>query len=105
VRGRGGILFLVGMALVHCGESSALDGSPTDGAVDASPVDATGDALDALACAPEVLAEPHIATTYYVAIDEPGADDDACDGRVATNEGDGRCPFKDLDAVRRRRDL
>ena len=93
------------MAAVHCGESSALQGfpTPTDGAVDASPppVDA-GDAQDSLVCTPEVLAEPHVATTYYVAIDEPGADDDACDGRAPTNEGNGRCPFKDLDAIVRR---
>jgi hypothetical protein len=51
------------------------------------------------ACAPELLATPGVTATYYVAIGEPGADNTLCDGRAPTDEGNGRCPFRDLDAL------
>jgi hypothetical protein len=43
-----------------------------------------------------VLAEPRANATYYVAIEQPGADNDACDGLSATDAGNGHCPFKDF---------
>lgn len=47
-------------------------------------------------CSAEALADPKVATTYFVAMNEPGASNDACDGLAPTDEGNGRCPFKDL---------
>jgi hypothetical protein len=38
----------------------------------------------------------NISNTYYVAINEPGASNTNCDGLAPTNEGNGRCPFKDF---------
>ena len=40
------------------------------------------------------------ATTYYVAINEPGADNAACDGRSPVNRGGGHCPFRDFSSTR-----
>jgi len=37
-----------------------------------------------------------ISKTYYVATNEPGASNTACDGFAPTNEGGGHCPFKDF---------
>jgi hypothetical protein len=51
-------------------------------------------------CSPEALREPSAAVTYYIAIEEPGADNDACDGLAPTDEGSGHCPFRDLDSER-----
>ncbi len=34
--------------------------------------------------------------TYYVAVNEPGADDERCDGLSPVNAGNGHCPFKDF---------
>jgi hypothetical protein len=36
------------------------------------------------------------ATTYYLAINEKGASNDACDGKAPSDEGNGHCPFKDF---------
>ncbi len=47
-------------------------------------------------CDSALLAEPATGTTYYVAVEEPGADNDLCDGLAPTDEGGGRCPFKDF---------
>jgi hypothetical protein len=47
-------------------------------------------------CTAEELREPTAAVTYYVAMEEPGADNDACDGLAPTDEGGGHCPFKDF---------
>ncbi len=54
-------------------------------------------------CSAEVLREPSAALTYYIAIEEPGADNDACDGLAPTDEGAGHCPFRDLDSERTQR--
>ena len=40
------------------------------------------------------------ATTYYVAINEPGASNDDCDGLSPVDRGGGRCPFKDFQSER-----
>jgi hypothetical protein len=34
--------------------------------------------------------------TYYVAISEPGANNESCDGLSPSNRGSGHCPFKDF---------
>jgi hypothetical protein len=47
-------------------------------------------------CSIEALEEPKAATTYFVAVNEPGASNEACDGLAPSDEGNGRCPFKDL---------
>lgn len=38
------------------------------------------------------------ATIYYVAANEPGADNGACDGRSPVDAGNGSCPFENFDA-------
>jgi hypothetical protein len=40
------------------------------------------------------------ATTYYVAVNEPGADNERCDGLSPVSLGSGRCPFKDFQSQR-----
>ena len=75
---------LVLVALVSC----HADDTPPPDAVPPDP-----------ACAPELLATPGVTATYYVAIGEPGADNALCDGLAPTDEGGGRCPFRDLDAL------
>lgn len=56
-----------------------------------------GETIDA--CATRTPPTPG-ASVYYVAINEPGADNDACDGLAPTDEGGGRCPFRDFDSTR-----
>lgn len=51
------------------------------------------------ACATRTPPSPG-ATVYYVAMHEPGADNDACDGLAPSDEGAGRCPFRDFDSPR-----
>jgi Right handed beta helix region len=71
-------LAIVGMALAGCGGGSG--GSPSGpSAVD--PGGPTGSTT---------------ARTYYVAINEAGADNERCDGSSPTNLGGGRCPFRDF---------
>ncbi|HZO12034.1 MAG TPA: hypothetical protein VFB62_02210, partial [Polyangiaceae bacterium] len=53
-------------------------------------------------CSAEALAEPRMSTTYYIAINQPGANNDSCDGLAPSDEGGGHCPFKDLDSERTR---
>jgi hypothetical protein len=53
-------------------------------------------------CSAAVLREPASAVTYYVAVNEPGADNAACDGLAPSDEGAGRCPFRDFDSERTR---
>src|SRR4051812_15651510 len=36
------------------------------------------------------------ATIYYVATNESGASNDACDGLSPSDQGGGHCPFKDF---------
>ena len=38
--------------------------------------------------------------SYFVAAEESGADNERCDGRAPTNEGNGRCPFRDFSSPR-----
>ena len=93
---------------VHCGSSNdATDPSGSGGtAGDASagaggtPVATPDAAPNEGPCSQTALNEPQVATTYYVAINEPGADNTACDGLAATDEGGGHCPFKDFSAPR-----
>ena len=44
-------------------------------------------------------------TTYYVAIDEPGADNETCDGLSPVDKGNGHCPFRDFSSARVRETL
>ena len=53
----------------------------------------------------ESLATPKTDVTYYVAANEPGADNELCDGLVPTNEGGNHCPFKDFTSARVREKL
>ena len=39
-------------------------------------------------------------TNYYVAAQESGADNDRCDGKSPTNQGNGNCPFRDFTATK-----
>jgi hypothetical protein len=39
-------------------------------------------------------------TVYYVAQNQPGADNDACDGLAPADEGGGHCPFRDFGSER-----
>lgn len=56
----------------------------------------TGGGVDPSACSPDALDEPFAGVTYYLAVNDPGADNDACDGLAPTDEGGGHCPFKDF---------
>jgi len=51
-------------------------------------------------CSAEALGAPSAGVTYYIAIAEPGADDEACDGLAPTDEGGGHCPFRDFSSDR-----
>src|SRR5215218_2832737 len=82
-------ILLGSVACDSSGDSAGMGGSGGSGG-------AGGGAGDP--CSAEALAEPTAATTYYVAIGEPGADNEACDGLAPTDEGGGRCPFKDFDS-------
>src|SRR5262245_17134774 len=84
----------VALGILHCGDEGTRS-SPSDASADASIADvSTSDR-----CSADALAEPRVATTYYVAAEQPGADNDACDGKAAASEGAGHCPFKDLHAI------
>jgi hypothetical protein len=54
--------------------------------------------LASVASAASCPAPPSTKTTYYVAINEPGASNTLCDGLAPTNLGGGRCPFTDFSA-------
>jgi hypothetical protein len=43
--------------------------------------------------------------TYYVAANQPGADNDRCDGSAPTDLGNNRCPFRDFRSPRTARVL
>jgi hypothetical protein len=53
-------------------------------------------------CTAGALDEPRVQTRYYVAIEQPGADNERCDGLASTDEGGGHCPFKDFSSPRTR---
>jgi hypothetical protein len=75
-------------------DASTRDAGPTlMRTIDAGRADAGG-ANDP--CSAASMMQPKVATTYYMAIDEPGADNAACDGLAPSDQGAGHCPFKDL---------
>jgi hypothetical protein len=103
VKRRLGFLLVTAVAAgMHCGDSAPAVLDSADAAAEALAPSPEGGGL-AEHCTAAILAEPRIATMYYVAIDEPGADNAACDGLAPSNEGNGRCPFKDLAPVAHRR--
>jgi parallel beta-helix repeat protein len=51
-------------------------------------------------CSAEDMREPRAATTYYIAVEQAGADNAACDGLSPMDAGGGHCPFKDFTAER-----
>src|SRR3989344_9337632 len=53
----------------------------------------------------ESLITPNTDAIYYVAVNEPGADNEQCDGLAPTNEGGNHCPFKDFTSSRVREKL
>ena len=86
-------------ALVGCGSEpdsrNDSDGDVTDSGADTG--DTTGPTAEA--CNDDAMAEPTADVVYYVAMNDPGADDEACDGLAPTDEGGGRCPFRDLSSA------
>jgi hypothetical protein len=48
---------------------------------------------------------PTTDVTYYVAINQSGASNTACDGLYPTNQGGGHCPFKDFTSANVRQKL
>lgn len=47
-------------------------------------------------CGQKALGAATATTRHYIAMNEPGADNDACDGLAPTDEGNGHCPWKDF---------
>ena len=100
------ITLVLGFALLACGSSSSdpPGGSSTGsgGAGGSGGQGAGGGDGGGVAdpCSAELLAEPKASTTYYLAIGEAGADNDACDGLAPTDEGGGHCPFKDFSSAK-----
>jgi len=72
-----------------CGKNPSSPDSPT-------PSDTS--TLPPLACAVPTTGQS--GPTYYVAINEPGADNSRCDGLSPTDRGNGHCPFKDFSSAR-----
>src|SRR5438045_3770265 len=85
------IFVVVALVLTSCNRS------PTGGSdvVNPPPIEQGGDptGFPPLACPAPA---PKGGTTYYVAVNQPGADNERCDGLSPTNQGNGRCPFKDF---------
>jgi hypothetical protein len=85
-------VFVVGALML-----AGCHNSPTTGSdvVVNPPITPSGDpsAFPPLACPTPA---PKVGTTYYVAANQPGADNERCDGLSPTNQGNGRCPFKDF---------
>lgn len=79
------------------GASAAGSGAHDTSADGGSPDASTDDP-----CSPDALRDPRASTTYYVAIDEPGASNDGCDGLAPRDEGSGHCPFRDFSSARTR---
>ena len=86
--------------------SESESGSDSDSGSDSgSDSDSDSDAAagtDPDPCSIEALREPRASKVYYVAIGEPGADDQACDGLAPSDQGNGHCPFRDFDSDRTR---
>src|SRR5688572_23551674 len=51
-------------------------------------------------CTSQARTDFGVATTYYVAMQEPGASNDACDGLAPSDMGGGHCPFRDFGSPR-----
>jgi hypothetical protein len=86
-------------ALVACGCLSGLAGCGGQGQ---APAPGAGAPVPAgpppLSCP---VAEPSTAlVTYYVAVNEPGADNERCDGLSPVDRGGGNCPFRDFRSQR-----
>lgn len=58
------------------------------------PIVSDGSTLPQLAC--PAPASGQRGPTYYVATNEPGADNERCDGLSPVDAGNGHCPFKDF---------
>jgi hypothetical protein len=86
-------LLLLVSVCAACGKSSS---TPTG----SSPLPPVADTstLPQLTCASPTFGQT--GPTYYVAINEPGADNERCDGTSPVNQGNGRCPFKDFSSAR-----
>lgn len=101
---RGGVLLAAAVsccALLRCGGTSKSGNDPVTPQADAG--DPGADGGMAGACAASALEDPRVATTYYVAIEQPGADNDRCDGLSPSDQGGGHCPFKDFSSERIRK--
>lgn len=100
---RGVSALCVALTTAACG-GEGHDTSRAEHPADAASVADVGgpdmDAAGADPCSAAALSELNVATTYYVATNEPGADNEACDGLVPSDEGGGHCPFKDLTSTR-----
>jgi hypothetical protein len=77
---------VVGIVAAGCQKSPS---APTD-----LPTVTDTSAPPQLACATPTSGQS--GQTYYVAINEPGADNERCDGLSPVNTGGGHCPFKDF---------
>lgn len=109
MRGHAPGLLLLFCALGCSSEDRGARGRP---AGETLPADAATTALDDAGghaaseagdpCSVAALREPALAITYYVAANEPGADNAACDGLAPSDEGGGHCPFRDFDSERTR---
>lgn len=87
-----------GEATTEPASESTAAGMTTASSSESTPTTGDGDTEGPVVdpCSAEALAVPAAEVTYYVAIGEPGASNEACDGLAASDEGGGRCPFKDL---------
>jgi hypothetical protein len=98
---------LATVALSACGGDDCACGEPPEdagsagatGSPDAAFAGSGGDA-GRDACSASALADPIATTVYYVAIEEPSADNDSCDGLAPVDEGGGHCPFADFSSPR-----
>lgn len=87
------------MVVCACGAPSGGDqsgGTTSAAGTEATPTTGSGETGEPTGdCSAEALAGS-AEVVYYVAIGEPGASNTACDGLAPSDEGNGRCPFKDL---------
>jgi Right handed beta helix region len=80
-------------AILFCWLAACGNGSPTGGTPPPGPPP-PDDGLPPLPCPQSDRSASRV--TYYVAIQEPGADNESCDGLSPVNRGGGNCPFKDF---------
>ena len=89
----GGVLILVAIAFAVVQLRGKDDGLVTN---TTSPTRIPAPPVVVLPACTESLVVPNTDVIYYVATNEPGADNQRCDGLSPTNEGNNRCPFKDF---------